>query len=153
LAGDSTTAPATNTTKLNPDGATLPLPGCADPPYAPKGVDAPPCSPKALDDEFTSTFGIADTNDPLWVAQGQTITASLTDGMATLTSASGDTGTNKIHCIMQAAPTTPYTFIELQYMHMPISGAGFDGVAFFESGTGKFVSMQVLQSNSDVMRL
>jgi hypothetical protein len=110
--GNSVAATNTNTTQLDPFGLTIPLPGCNSIPKAPSGIDGPPCSPKAEDDEFTDTFGFADAQDPAF--------AGLNIGTSTFTLSNGEliftpqavNGQNQARLLcMPTYPSTPYTFV------------------------------------------
>lgn len=138
-AGDGTTATNTNTTQLDALGLTSPLPGCNKIPGAPYGIDGTPCTPNAMDNEFTATSGISDANDPefSWLNQNSA-TATLTGGMVSLSSPTR--GADNLNCIIEAAPGTPYTFVTVMYPNVqPAAGsANFQpGIAFYESATGK----------------
>ena len=148
LAGDGATAPNTNTTVLDANGLTAPLPGCNKMPAAPWGIDGPPCSPNAMDDEFTwgGTFLPGDTNDPqwTWLHQG-TATATLTNGMLSLSSAT--TAADSLSCLIQPLPSAPYKFVELGYdtTRLDIGNRRVAGFGFYESGTGK---LELIHQNS-----
>lgn len=143
LAGDGTTAPNTNTTALDANGLTNPLPGCNKIPGSPYGIDGVPCTPNAMDEEFSwgnGTWAPGDANNPFWTWVNQnSATATLTNGMMVLTSPSRS-GSDNLNCLVQAAPSTPYTFVTVLYNQtlftFPVTDFYF---GFRESATTKMV--------------
>lgn len=142
LAGDSTTAPTTNTTDLIPNSASLP--GCniiAD--YI-DGPDAPPCSPNALDGELRNTFGApGDVNNPRWTKSANfgSATATWTAGYITLTT---DTSGDAEYLILNAAlPSTPF-LVHAFVSNISIASDGTHTADCFiglrESSTGKMLT-------------
>jgi hypothetical protein len=110
--GNSVAATNTNTTVLDANGLTIPLPGCNKIPGSPYGVDGVPCVPKTEDYEFTDTFGFSDTADPeyAWINQGSS-TVTLTNGELVFTP-QGVSGQDQGRLLcMPTYPTTPYTFV------------------------------------------
>jgi hypothetical protein len=143
VAGDATSPTNTNTTELFSD--TPPLPGAANPLASPHGVDAPPSSPNALDDEFTElnpTIGGANDGVWTWVNQSSAAT-TLTGGMLSLTAPTRGTGTahSQINCLFQTAPATPYTAKLLNYSTATINGSFMTYIALRESATGKIITL------------
>jgi len=116
IAADGTTATNTNTTALDPNGLTAPLPSCNKVPASPWGVDGLPCTPNAMDDEFTWTgnglYSPGDTNNPMWTRVNfGTSTATLTNGELIFTGqpVNGDNW----RMLTQATPSTPWTFLQV----------------------------------------
>jgi hypothetical protein len=135
-AGDSATAPSTNTTILvsNP----FPLPGCAIAVGGLTGADAPPCTPTETDDEFNET---SITLDPRWTWVNQNgASISQSNGFLSLTSASR--GGDNLNCRILAAPSTPYTYVAKLYNNVAGVGApNFQpSFGFYESGSGKIAT-------------
>jgi hypothetical protein len=154
LAGDGSTPTAINTTALDQHclGSANPV-GINVIPGAPCGVDAPPTSPNALDDEMGASFGApGDVNNTVWtwVTQGS-CTASWTSGLISI-SCPTDAGA-AYHCLMQTAPGTPYTFKGLSYWtNIPTAnetGIVIAGVAFRESSTGKTIIFGAYSQNTN----
>lgn len=155
LAGDGTTAPNTNNTVLYPSFS--PLPACAHHPDVPKGVDTPPCSPKALDDEESYGDG---TNQPggtiytdyTWLNQNSA-SATLTNGMITLTSPSRSS-TNNTNCLIKPLGSigTTYAFIVVSYGSTSGGSVNIsDMLVLYESATGKLSGIgQGLNSGSRI---
>ena len=140
LAGDSSTAPTTNNTQLWPNPR--PQPGCNIAFGQLADVDAPPCSPNSFDDEFSDTFGIADTNDPLaiWVNQNGS-TANLTNGYLEINKP--NTAGDNLSCIVWPVPgSTPWAFTTYLYNNtIQADGASNQGFALYEQATGKLIVM------------
>ena len=115
-AGDGTTAPNTNNTQLTVTMSPT-QGGCNFPMGSPVGgVDALPCTPKALDDEFTATFGSpGDVNSPQWIRDTNFGTSTVTlSGGELLFTPQGGSGTDAIRYIYQTAPSTPWTVVMVQ---------------------------------------
>lgn len=145
LTGDATTAPATNTTVLDSNGLTNPLPGCNKIPAAPYGVDGPPCTPDATDDEFNWGNGTnvpADANDPQWSWVNQnSASLTLTNGMVTITSPSRSNLDN-LNCIVQPVPaSTPWAYVAVIYINPIPNGSNAPlikgGLSLYEQSSGK----------------
>lgn len=142
LAGDSTTGPSTNTTVLYPNIGD-PTNACNVVPSAPHGIDGPPCAPKANNDEMTATFGApGDTNDGFWTrVNGASTTYTWTNGMLTISQASG-VGSDTLVCVFRPITVSaPYTFVASWYDNFSPSVRGMSFLAFRESATGKIVSV------------
>jgi len=154
LTGDGTTAPTSNNSQLDPLG--LIRPGslsCNSIPHSPDGVDAPPCTPNALDMEMSRTFGVpGDVNDGTltWGGGGtspclqNSATAAWTNGALTITS---DTTNKAVECLEFSTPSTPYTFlawIDAISQNTP----GMCGIGFRESSTGKMATWGLLNNQS-----
>ncbi len=143
LAGNSVSAPAGNTTVLDANGTTAPLPGCNKIPAAPWGIDGPPCTPNALDTEFTDTFQIAGINSPEWTWVNQnSATATLANGVVIL-EAPNRAGSDNLNCIVKPLPATPYNFVSLIYPNVNAFNTGYFIMAFYESGTGKLETIAI----------
>jgi hypothetical protein len=156
--GNSTSPANTNTTELHPTsdpgGG-----GCNRPPDSSRAQDALPCTPNALDDEATQTFGApADANDPFWTWVNQGVaTAAYTGGVLNITSTTA-AGVS-MHCLVQTAPATPYTVTSLIYWTGTSTSAGTGyqhaWLVFRESGTGKMEAVglynQNLNHNTEMM--
>jgi len=147
LTGDGTncaTAYASNTTILVPHYAALPSGNI--PPNGIIGVDAPPSTANASDDEMQQTFGApADVNNPFWTwGNQQTSTASWSNGTIVLT-----TGTEgQFEGLLMPLPgSTPYTFTVYVDAH-GIAVPGGCNVGFRESATGKMGLIELVQNNS-----
>lgn len=145
LAGDSSTAPNTNTTVLiaNPQL----LPGC---PIAFGGVagtvDAPNCITNALDDDFNwvpSVGNIADVNNTQWtlVPAANGVTLTLSGGMLQMQDGSHG-GSDSMKCIMQPVPAAPYAYAAWMDANaqQPNTEIAFGGIGWTD-GT-KFAAMQ-----------
>lgn len=140
-AGDSSTAPTTDTTLLlaNPQ----PLPGCAIAVGGPAGPDGLPCTPNAADDEFQeATFTLlagARTGGWVWANQGSA-TASVANGWLLLSTPS-NAGDSARLLVQSITATAPYTF-EAKCA-APNTHANFTvaGMVLRESATGKMVSL------------
>jgi hypothetical protein len=157
LAGDSTTAPATNTTRVYPNQS--PLPGCNSPRGAPFGIDAPPCSPNILDDEFTwgnGTWSPGDANSPFWTRIGTwtNTTATLTNGMVIVSELANNTN---FSCLMQAVPgSTPYAFRAFinPNVQMGINSTNSNaGFGFYEQATSKLVIVEYTATSASGGRI
>lgn len=152
LAGDSSTAPNTNTTALDTNGVYDVVNPCNSRPKAPAGIDGLPCSPKAMDDEFTYTFGApGDANSPFWPWTNQnSATATLTNGVLALSSPSrGSTVTDNLNCLFQAVPTAPYTFVAaVSYINVVNSTQSNGGTGMFFTDGTKLESIGVQSLNS-----
>lgn len=129
LAGDGTTAPNTNNTVFDQHclGASLPV-GVNVIPGAPCGVNAPPTSPTAFDDEFAWTLGApGDANNPQYQQLNYgTSSTSLTNGE--LVFAPQNTAGNAIRMIGTTAtmPSTPWEF-ELKFLPQLTNVSGTAG--------------------------
>jgi len=115
--------------------------------HSPEGAaDAPPCTPKAEDDEFTNISGApGDTNDGSWQWGNQGgATAAWTNGELQITP---DT-TNAFEYLtyQTALPTAPYAF-EIYVYGNAVGATGAAGnacfIGFRESATGKIVTTEV----------
>lgn len=116
LAGDGTncaTAYSANTTQLDTHCLASSLPtGINVMPGTPCGVDAPPTSPVAANDEFTygdGTHQPGGVNYTDWTWGATSATSLLTNGELTITT--GTTTTTNYLISATALPATPYTFI------------------------------------------
>lgn len=143
LSGDSNaclTTYASNTTLTYPFCLGAALPGYPSVPGAPCGVDGPPLSPNALDDEMTQTFGApADVNDPFWawVNQGSA-TAAWSSGTIILT---GDTTASlNMEMLEDALPSAPYTYITYVDLLPAGSSTPICVLGFRESSTSKMAT-------------
>ncbi len=118
---------------------------CSVHPDAPKGsVDALPCTPNALDDEFTSVFGASgDANNTQWTWLNQnSAVATLTNGALSLTSPTR--GSDNHNCLFQPAPSTPYKFVTVTYAVTPAASTNFQvGLGLYESATAKLEEVVV----------
>lgn len=150
-AGDGTTATNTNTTQLDALGLTSPLPGCNKIPGAPYGIDGTPCTPNALDDEFTWTSGVpGDSNTPQWIQINKgAATFTMTGGMLSL---SNSAAVDALNCVFQSTPSTPYTFVALTYYSATLLGNSTANMAFRESATGKIVAVGPQLQNGSSLR-
>jgi hypothetical protein len=143
LVGDGTTCASTfasNTTQLDTHCLASSLPAALNVmPGAPCGVDAPPTSPNASDDEGTPTFGApADANNPVWSWQDQnSSTAAWTGGMMKI-SYPDNASTDKITCITEPTPsqTGAYTYVGIIYTNWTAttSHSNTSYFGFFETG-------------------
>ena len=143
LAGDSSAAPSTNNTTLVPHYGALPVANI--PPNGVTGVDAPPASPTAFDDEDGETFGApADVNNPFWSwCNQQSATASWSNGAIVLTM---DTS-GQIENLCYSLPgSTPYTFTAYLDSEAIAQGAAC-AIGFRESSTGKITMLELAQNN------
>jgi hypothetical protein len=143
-AGDTTTAPSTNTTQIWTTSKPL-IAACGVELGGLGDIDHPPCTPNANDDEFTSTHGLADAADPFWKSQSaDSPTFTLTNGMLNI--ANANTGTNRLECAIHPLPSPPYTFVILVYYELT-SAAGSSqpvSIGFFETASGKFLTEDIL---------
>lgn len=146
LAGNGATPPSTNTSILDPTGPSRGQNQCNSIFHSPEGVDAPPCTPTSVDDEFSHTFGTpADVNDGSlqWGTQN-TATAAWTNGALAITP---DTSAN-VEFVKQVAalPTAPYTFVTyVDLATFPAAPTGTAcGIGLLESGTNKIGSIEFL---------
>jgi len=141
LAADGTTAPTGNTTILDATGLTRPNQPCNSLPHTADGIDALPCSPAALNDEFSETFGSpGDVNDGFWTQiNAGSATYTYTNGTISIagTGAAGDS----LHCLFHAIPSTPFAFVSSVYYNTTFTGNNLSFLAFRESATGKIVTV------------
>jgi hypothetical protein len=111
------------------------------------GPDAPPCTPKAEDDEMRQTFGApGDVNDKFWTWFNQgSATAVWTNGAIVLTS---DTSAgHDLEGLYLALPgSTPYTFRIYVDVNTKYGTESNCGIGFQESSTGKIIMLSFLSN-------
>lgn len=146
LAGDGSSPPSTNTTILDPTGPARGANRCNSIFHSPEGVDAIPCTPNILDDEFAHTFGApSDVNDGVWQWGNQaSATASWTNGELQI---NPDTS-NAVEYItaVTALPTAPYTFeIYVSVNAFGVANGNGNGcfIGLKESSTGKIAHVEI----------
>lgn len=124
------------------------LPGYPTTPGFPCGVDGPPLTPAALDDEMMQTFGApADVNDPFWtwVNQGSA-TATWSNGAIILTA--DTTASLNMEMLQDTLPTAPYTFIT--YVDLLSAGptTPICVLGFRESSTNKMATALIYSAGA-----
>lgn len=140
-AGDSSTAPVTNTTILvsNP----MPVPGCAIAVGGYTNLSAPQCTQKETDDDFNETGSSSLTLDPRWVkANFGTSTVALSGGYFSLNSTQA---ANVLRVLHQTVPAAPYTFTSQVCMVVAATNSSGGGLEL-DDGT-KYTHMNYAYNN------
>jgi hypothetical protein len=148
-AGDGSTAPSTNTTIL--ESNSWQLPGASIPVGGLIGIDAPPASPTATDEEcnetsLTPNTTITTTAGWYWLNQGSS-TLTVANGECVLSLA---TGADQLFAIVQPAPaSTPWTYTAKISLNSLANFAG-NGIVLYESATGKALMPDLLYNSGDI---
>ena len=147
LAGDSSTAPSTNNTILQPHMAALPTANI--PPFGLIGVDAPPSPTNALDDEFgeNPNSGVpGDVNNTQWKWFNQeSATATYSNGSLVLVS--DTSAAHDLEGLYIPLPgSTPYTFKTFVDVNTKNGTESNCGIGFQESSTGKIMMLSLLNN-------
>jgi hypothetical protein len=143
----------TNTTVLIP--TTNPTSGgCNYPAGSPQGVDGLPCSPKALDDEFTNTQGSpGDANNPMWTRLNWGTTSTTYSSGELLIAPQIVNAQNQIRGLTQPIPATPYTVVTVCHTSQVIPGAaGVGNCGILVSDGTKGITFANGNNSIDIVR-